>query len=92
MKIYLVERKLYYTFVETNLNDMEKLNVKPSKYKHRVSYNEWAKEFNVGGGYIEPTKYYQGNPSCGIRPIGVARVINETPFERFFRILIKKLK
>jgi hypothetical protein len=77
--------------VETNLNDMEKLNVKPSKYKHRMSYNEWTKEFRVGSGYVEPPKLYQGNPSCGIRPIGVAKVIDETPFEKFVRVLINKL-
>ncbi len=71
---------------------MEKLNVKPSKYKHRMSYNEWTKEFRVGSGYVEPTKFYQGNPGPGIQPIGVARIINETPFERFFRILTNKLK
>ena len=71
---------------------MEKLNVKPSQYTHRMSYNEWTKEFNVGRGYVEPTKYYQGNPSCGIKPMGVARLINETPIERFFSVLFNKLK
>lgn len=70
---------------------MEKLNVKPSKYKHKLSYNEWAREFRVGSGYVEQPKLYQGNPSCGIRPIGVAKVINESPFERFVRILFNKI-
>ena len=71
---------------------MKNLNVKPSKQTHTMSYNEWAKEFNVGSGYIEPTKYYQGNPSCGIKPMGVARLIDETPFQWFFRVLYYKLK
>lgn len=70
---------------------MEKLNVKPSKYKHKLSYNEWAREFRVGSGYVEPSKLYQGNPSCGIRPIGVAKVLDESPIERFLRILFNKL-
>ena len=71
---------------------MKNLNVKPSKQTHTMSYNEWAKEFNVGRGYVEQTKYYQGNPSCGIKPMGVARLINETPIERFFSVLFNKLK
>lgn len=75
----------------TKQNDMDKLNVKKSNYSHRMSYNEWAKEFNVGSGYVEPTKYYQGNPGPGIKPIGVANYLDETPFERFFRILFNKL-
>lgn len=70
---------------------MEKLNVKPSKFKHKLTYNEWTKEFRVGSGYVEPSKLYQGNPSCGIKPIGVAKVLDESPFERFVRILFNKL-
>jgi hypothetical protein len=86
-----VELILYYIFVETKQNDMDNLNVKPSKYTHRMGYNEWAKEFNVSGGYVEPTKFYQGNPGPGIKPIGVANYLTETSFERFFRILFNKL-
>jgi hypothetical protein len=86
-----VELILYYIFVETKQNDMDNLNVKPSKYTHRMGYNEWAREFNVGSGYVEPTKYYQGNPGPGIKPIGVANYLTETSFERFFRILFNKL-
>ena len=56
-----------------------------------MSYNEWVKKFNVSSGYIEPTKFYQGNPSCGIQPIGVAKVLDESPFERFVRILFNKI-
>jgi phage host-nuclease inhibitor protein Gam len=70
---------------------MEKLNVRPSKYKHRLTYNEWTKEFRVGSGYVEPSKLYQGNPSCGIRPIGVAKYLEETPIERFIRLFFNKL-
>jgi hypothetical protein len=72
--------------------NMEKLNVKPSNHKHLMSYNDWAREFNVGSGYVEPTKYFQGNPGPGIQPMGVAKIINETSIERFFRILYNKLK
>ena len=86
-----MELKFYYIFVETNLNDMENLRVKQSQYKSELSFNEWVMKYNVSGGYQEKTNYYQGNPSCGIRPIGVAKYINETPFERFVRVLLTKL-
>ncbi len=70
---------------------MNNLNVKTSNHSHLTEYNEWVKEFNVGSRYVEPTKYYEGNNGCGIKPIGVARYLTETPFERVFRIFFKKL-
>lgn len=70
----------------------KKLNVQPSKYTHKMSYNEWTKHFNVGGGYVEPTKYFQGHTNWSMKPIGVAKYINETPIERFFRVLFNKIK
>jgi len=77
--------------VETKQNDMNNLSVKPSKHSHRMGYNEWVKEFNVGSRYVEPTKYYQGNPGPGIKPIGISNYLTETSFERFFRIFFNKL-
>lgn len=44
---------------------MEKLRIKESKFKPEMEYNDWTKQFNVGGGYIEPTKYYNGNTGWG---------------------------
>ena len=69
----------------------KKLNCKMSTFKPTMTYNEWTKHFNVGGGYVEPTKYFQGNPSWNTKPIGVARYIHELPIERFFRVLFSKL-
>jgi len=70
---------------------MNNLKLKETKYTHRMNYNEWVKEFNVGSGYIQPTKYYQGNVGPGIKPIGVANYLTEKSFQRFFRIIFNKL-
>ena len=39
----------------------KKLKVRPSDFKTTLSFNEWVTKYNVSSGYIEPTKYYQGN-------------------------------
>jgi hypothetical protein len=39
----------------------EKLRVKYSDFKTDLTYNEWVEQYGVSSGYIEPTKYYQGN-------------------------------
>lgn len=38
-----------------------KLKVKQSDFKTTLSFNEWVVKYGVSSGYIEPTKYYQGN-------------------------------
>lgn len=38
-----------------------KLKVKQSDFKTTLSFNEWVVKYRVSSGYIEPTKYYQGN-------------------------------
>lgn len=68
-----------------NTNTMEKLNIKPSTHQHRLSYNEWVKEFRVSSGYVEPTKYFQGN-NPSMEPIGVAKYLYESELERFIRV------
>ena len=70
---------------------MENLKVKTSQYKRELSFNEWVTKYNVSSGHQVKTDYYQGNPSCGIQPIGVAKYLNETPFQRFIRVLFIKL-
>lgn len=67
-------------------------NLKDCTFKRELSFNEWTKEFNVCGNYHEPIKYFEKNPSCGIRPIGVAKYMEETKTSRIFRILFSKLK
>jgi len=39
----------------------KKLRVTPSKFKSTLTFNEWVEKYNVSRGYIEPTKYFQGN-------------------------------
>ena len=39
----------------------KKLRVKHSDFKTNLTFNEWVEKYNVSSGYIEPTKYYQGN-------------------------------
>ena len=42
----------------------EKLKIQSSFVpSERPSFNDWVQEKNVSGLYIEPTKYYQGNPT-----------------------------
>lgn len=42
----------------------EKLKIQSSFVPtERPTFNEWVIEKNVSGMYIEPTKFYQGNPT-----------------------------
>lgn len=46
------------------------LNVQSTTQPTRpLSYNEWCDKFQVSTKYIEPTKYFQGNPSSGFIPL-----------------------
>jgi hypothetical protein len=39
----------------------KKLRVKMSTFQTSLTFNEWVDKYNVSSGYIEPTKYFQGN-------------------------------
>lgn len=39
----------------------------------------------------QETKYYEGNPSCGVEPSESVYYLYETPVERFFRVMFNKL-
>ena len=53
------------------------LNVQSTTQPTRpLSYNEWCDKFQVSTKYIEPTKYFQGNPTSGIEPLKLQRVGN----------------
>jgi hypothetical protein len=39
----------------------KKLRVKMSTFQTTLTFNEWVDKYNVSRGYIEPTKYFQGN-------------------------------
>lgn len=57
-----------------------------SKLQERpLTYNEWCEKFNVSKYYIEPTKYFQGNPSSGIEPMK----LSISPIERLINFLFK---
>ena len=70
---------------------MKQLNVKPTKTKHSMSYNEWTRELGVSSAYVERPKFFQGNPSFNVQPIGVAKYLNETFLERIVRIMFNRL-
>ena len=55
--------------MENNVNAPENLRVKLSKFKSPLTFNEWVERYNVSSQYVEPTKYFQGNTSAGIKPI-----------------------
>ena len=64
-----------------------KLRESLSKMEERpLTYNEWCEKFNVSGNYIEPTKYFQGNPSSGFQPLEVSI----SPLEKLFNYLFSK--
>lgn len=42
------------------------LAVKKSNFVTPLTFNEWVEKYKVSSQYVEPTKYFQGNPSCGI--------------------------
>jgi hypothetical protein len=46
----------------TNSIDQENLKM----LERPLTFNEWCEKYKVSSRYIEPTKYYQKNPSCGI--------------------------
>jgi hypothetical protein len=52
----------------------KKLRVTPSKFKSTLTFNEWVEKYRVSSGYIEPTKYYQGNA-------GTPRITMDTKME-----------
>ena len=49
------------------------LRVKYSNFQTDLTYNEWVKKYKVGTMVPFETKYFQGNPSCGIRPMEILR-------------------
>ncbi len=63
-------------------NQENKLRVKLSTFKSDLTFNEWVEKYRVGSGYVEPTKYFQGNPSCGVKPINIEE--NKNPILKFF--------
>ena len=40
------------------------LKVTASKFENPLTFNEWVEMYKVSSAYIEPTKYFQGNPGC----------------------------
>jgi len=56
----------------------KKLRVKLSTFQTDLTFNEWVEKYGVSRRYIEPTKYFQGNPSSGFVPLEVSI----SPFER----------
>lgn len=44
-----------------NNQEQKKLRVKLSTFQTTLTFNEWVEKYNVSSGYIEPTRYFQGN-------------------------------
>lgn len=45
----------------------KQLSATLSNFQRPLTFNEWSAKFGVSSRYIEPTKYFKGNPSCGIQ-------------------------
>ena len=52
----------------------KKLKVKTINFESRLTFNEWVEKYKVSSAYIEPTKYFQGNP-------GSPRITMDTKME-----------
>lgn len=67
----------------------EKLKIQSTfEPSERPSFNEWVIEKNVSGLYIEPTQFYQGNPTT----IGMMYVEKEeTLMSKIVKQIIKVL-
>lgn len=65
-------------------NHNEKLRVKLSPFKCELTFNEWVEKYNVGRDYVEPTKYFQGNPKYTHKEMELKRVGNS-----FLNLFIK---
>lgn len=52
----------------------KKLKVKTINFERRLTFNEWVEKYKVSSAYIEPTKYFQGNP-------GSPRITMDTKME-----------
>ena len=78
MCLIIIKKNVLYLTIHSNQKKMEKTN----ETKRELTYNEWVMKYNVSSNYVEPTKYYQGNPSSGFKPIEI-----ETTFQRFIRLL-----
>ena len=64
-------------------NQEKKLRCRMSTFQTDLSFNEWVQKYKVSHGYIEPTKYFQGNVSAGITP--------QVPKEKFLDIVRRNL-
>jgi hypothetical protein len=72
--------------MDNNQSEEKKLKVKLGNFDRPLTFNEWSEKYNVSSRYVEPTKYFQGNPSGGIKPMEMS----VSPFERlveFFKSL-----
>lgn len=69
----------------------EKLKIQSSIVPtERPSFNEWVVEKNVSGLYIEPTKYYQNNPTTiGLMYLEKEETLMSTIFKQIIKLLSK---
>lgn len=68
-----------------NQTEEKKLRVKLSTFQTDLTFNEWVEKYGVSSGYAEPTKYFQGNPSCGVQPTLVGT--HQNPVVKLFNLL-----
>jgi hypothetical protein len=69
------------------IQEETKLNVKTSYHERELTFNEWVEKYKVSSDYVEPTKYFQGNPSSGFVPMEMSI----SPLERFFNLFSVKM-
>jgi len=79
-----IKQKSMNTLVQPT--EEKKLRVKLSTFQTPMTFNEWSDKFGVSSKYIEPTKYFQGNPSSGFEPLEVSI----SPIERLINFFTTK--
>lgn len=74
MSLIIIKKNVLYLNIHSHQNKKE--------MERELTYNEWVEKYKVSSGYVEPTKYFQGNPSSGFKPIE-----HETFFQRLLKLL-----
>lgn len=71
--------------MDTKTSEEKKVNAKLSNFERPMTFNEWSEKLGVSSRYIEPTKYFRGNPSCGINT--EMNTTHQNPIVKFFNLL-----
>ncbi len=73
----------------------KKLKVTTSKFENPLTFNEWVVMYKVSSQYVEPIKYFQGNPGSPKITMDTKMEFDSSFYRRdgnMFTGILKKLK